>query len=152
MEKLICIIESLIMSLDSEDISMNDMDTSNELNKIENTELNNRTKKIKIMDDNLYINELTEKITHIIKSSNKNEFIKKYNECHNQIKQIDEILYSPNKLDPDIDIKILFEMLKKYDVLIEKGDITVCEYKAMCDVIEVIDNKMKILSMDVKEV
>ena len=42
--------------------------------------------------DNIYINDLTEKISHIIKSPNKNEFIKEYNECHNQIKQIDEIL------------------------------------------------------------
>ena len=140
------------MSLDSENNSMNDIDASNEFNKTENTGLNERTKKIKIMDDNLYINELTEKIAHVIKSSDKNEFIKKYNECHNQIKQIDEILYSPNKLDSNIDIKILFEMLKEYDILIEKGDITVREYKDMCNVIELIDVKMKNLSMDVKEV
>lgn len=145
MEKLICIIELLIMSLDNnKDIPMDDINDS--------IELNDRTKKIKITDDNLYINELTDKIAQIIKSSNKNDFIKKYNECHNQIKQVDEILYAPNTLDSNIDIKILFEMLKEYEILIGKGDITVQEYKNMRDLIQLIENKMKSLSMDVKEV
>ena len=145
MEKLICIIELLIMSLDnSKDIPMDDINDS--------VELNDRTKKIKITDDNLYINELTDKIAQIIKSSNKNDFIKKYNECHNQIKQVDEILYAPNTLDSNIDIKILFEMLKEYEILIGKGDITVQEYKNMRDLTELIENKMKSLSMDVKEI
>jgi len=133
------------MSLDNnKDILMDDINDS--------IELNDRTKKIKITDDNLYINELTDKIGQIIKSSNKNDFIKKYNECHNQIKQVDEILYAPNTLDSNIDIKILFEMLKEYEILIGKGDITVQEYKNMRDLTELIENKMKNLSMDVKEV
>lgn len=148
MEKSTYIIELLIMSLDNnKDISMDDINETNDSN-----ELNERTKKIKITDDNLYINELTDKIAQIIKSSNKNDFIKKYNECHNQIKQVDEILYSPNTLDSNIDIKILFEMLKEYEILIGKGDITVQEYKNMRDLTELIENKMKSLSMDVKEV
>ena len=139
------------MNLDNnEDILMS---SGNLLEHTNNSiELNEKTKKIKVIDETIYITELTDKIAQIIKSPNKNDFIKKYNESHNQIKKVDEILYSPNTLDPNIDIKVLFEMLKEYEILIEKGDITIEEYKSMCDLVELIENKLKNLSMDVKEI
>ena len=139
------------MNLDNnEDILMS---SGNLLEHTNNSiELNEKTKKIKVIDETIYITELTDKIAQIIKSPNKNDFIKKYNESHNQIKKVDEILYSPNTLDPNIDIKVLFEMLKEYEILIEKGDITSEEYKSMCDLVELIENKLKNLSMDVKEI
>lgn len=102
--------------------------------------------------NDIYINDLTEQISHIIKSPNKNEFIKKYNECHDQIKRVDEILYKPSNLDPDINIKILFEMLKEYDILIESGDITISQYKNMCDLVTLIETKLKQVSIDIKEI
>ena len=169
MEKLIYTIELSIMSFDNnedtlmdnidnkEDILMNNIDKKEDvLMNIVNImnkpiEICEQFNKIKILDDNLYLNELSNKIAHIIKSPNKNDFIKKYNECHNQIKKIDDILYAPNNLDPNIDIKILFEMLKEYEILVEKGDITVKEYKNIHDLVELIEIKMKSLSMDVKE-
>jgi hypothetical protein len=102
--------------------------------------------------NDIYINNLTEQISHIIKSPNKNEFIKKYNECHDHIKRVDEILYKPSNLDPDINIKILFEMLKEYDILIESGDITISQYKNMCDLVTLIETKLKQVSIDIKEI
>ena len=96
------------------------------------------------------INELSDRVSNITKSPNKNDFIKKYNEVHNQIKKVDEILYTPSSLDPNIDIKTLFEMLKEYDVLV--GDISIQEYKNMCDLVILIESKLKTLSMDIKEI
>jgi hypothetical protein len=64
--------------------------------------------------DEIYINNLTNKISQIIKSTNKNDFIKNYNEYHNKIKKVDEIIYKPNEIEVDIDIKILFKMLNLY--------------------------------------
>jgi hypothetical protein len=99
---------------------------------------------------NMRINDLSENVSNITKSPNKNDFIKKYNEVHNQIKKVDEILYTPNSLDPNTDIKILFEMLKEYDTSME--NISVQEYKNMCDLVVLIDNKLKTLSADIKEI
>jgi tRNA splicing endonuclease len=101
---------------------------------------------------NMPINVLMDKITQITKSKNKNDFIKKYNEYHEEIKKIDEIIYKPNSINSDTDIKLLFEMLKDYDVLIENNNITVQEYKKMCDLIELIENKLKNSSMDIDQI
>jgi hypothetical protein len=99
-----------------------------------------------------FINVLTDKIFNIIKSPDKNQFIKNYNESHNQIKKVDEILYKPSELDPELDIKILFEMLKQYDSILTTGDITIQEYKNMCDLVVLIDTKLKNMSLDIKEI
>ena len=50
----------------------------------ENNISNNETN-----EENIYIKELTEEISLIIKSPNKNDFIKKYNKCHECIKKVD---------------------------------------------------------------
>jgi hypothetical protein len=131
----------------------NEANETNEANKdIEGNGVNGINELNGVNKDNLFINELTDKIANIIKSPNKNDFIKKYNECHKQIKMVDEILYSPNVFDSNMDIKVLFEMLKEYEILIEKGDISIQEYKNMCDIVELVENKMKNLSMEIKEI
>jgi hypothetical protein len=146
MVKLLYTIELLIMSLDNNQ-------QLNNINIEDNKEFNEKTKKIKTMGtDIMYIGELIDKVDNIIKSPNKNDFIKNYNECHNQIKKVDEILYSNSTIDTNNDIKVLFEMLKEYEALIENGDISVSTYKNMRDLIELIENKMKNLSIDIKEI
>lgn len=102
--------------------------------------------------DKIYITDLTNKISQIIKSPNKNDFIKSYNEYHNKIKKIDDIIYKPNTIDTEIDIKVLFEMLKEYDNLIDTQDITAEEFKNMTDLIEVIENKLKTMTLETKEI
>jgi len=102
--------------------------------------------------DEIYINNLTNKISQIIKSTNKNDFIKNYNEYHNKIKKVDEIIYKPNEIEVDIDIKILFEMLKEYDNLVDTEDISVEEYKKMIDLVEVIETKLKNMTFEIKEI
>jgi hypothetical protein len=160
MEKLIYTIESSTMnSGNNQDVIMPNALISDVLYKtnnandfVDSVDPVQQTKKIKIIEEEFYINELTEKISHMTKSSNKNDFIKKYNESHNQIKKVDEILYKPTTLDSNTDIKVLFEMLKEYEILMEGGDFTVQEYKNMRDLVELIEQKMKSLSMDVKEI
>ena len=102
--------------------------------------------------DEIYINNLTNKISQIIKSTNKNDFIKNYNEYHNKIKKVDEIIYKPNEIEVDIDIKILFKMLKEYDNLVDTEDISVEEYKKMIDLVEVIETKLKNMTFEIKEI
>lgn len=105
-----------------------------------------------VEQDEIYINNLTNKISQIIKSTNKNDFIKNYNEYHNEIKKVDEIIYKPNEIEVDIDIKILFEMLKEYDSLVDTEDISVEEYKKMIDLVEVIETKLKNMTFEIKEI
>lgn len=105
-----------------------------------------------IKQEEIYMNDLTNKISQIIKSTNKNDFIKNYNEYHNKIKKVDEIIYKPNGIELDIDIKILFEMLKEYDSLVDTEDISVEEYKKMIDLVEVIETKLKNMTFEVKEI
>ena len=127
----------------------------NSTNNIENLVIDNQMELINLDEkliDGVYINDLTDRISHIIKSPNKNEFIKKYSECHDQIKKVDEMLYEPSNLDPNTNIKILFEMLKEYDIIMEKGDITISEYKNMCDLVTLIETKLKQVSIDIKEI
>lgn len=102
--------------------------------------------------DNICINELADQIANIIKSPNKNDFIKKYNKAHSQIKKVDEILYKPSTLEPTLDIKVLFEMLKEYDTLLTTGNISVIDYKNMCDLVILIEGKLKNSFLDVKEI
>lgn len=108
--------------------------------------------KLEINQDTIYINDLTDKISKIIKSTNKNDFIKNYNEYHNKIKKVDEIIYKPNGIELDIDIKILFELLKEYDNLVDTEDISVEEYKKMIDLVEVIETKLKNMTFEIKEI
>jgi hypothetical protein len=105
-----------------------------------------------IQEDKVYINDLISKINNIVKASNKNDFIKNYNEYHKKIKQVDDILYMPNTIDPNIDIKTLFEMLKKYDLLLDNNDISTEEYKNMLNLIETIEQKIKSSNFEIKEV
>ena len=102
-------------------------------------------------EEKVYINDLTSKISSIIKSNDKNDFIKNYNEYHNKIKQVDKVLYSPSILDPNTEIKVLFEFLKEYNILLETKDITVEEYKNMSDLVELIEKKLKSSVLEVKE-
>ena len=108
--------------------------------------------KPEIKQKKIYINDLTNKISQIIKSTNKNDFIKNYNKYHNKIKKTDEIIYKPNGIELDIDIKILFEMLKEYDNLLDSEDISVEEYKKMIDLVEVIETKLKNMTFEIKEI
>ena len=133
MVKLIYIIKSLIMSS-------------------ENKILTEKQVEQDIKQEEIYMNDLTNKISQIIKSTNKNDFIKNYNEYHNKIKKVDEIIYKPNGIELDIDIKILFEMLKEYDSLVDTEDISVEEYKKMIDLVEVIETKLKNMTFEVKEI
>ena len=134
------------------------MSLTNDINPIVSIEQSNGQSNEPSNDNNKLINSvfdmginyLSDNVSNITKSPNKNDFIKKYNEVHNQIKKVDEILYTPSSLDPNTDIKILFEMLKEYDALME--NISVQEYKNMCDLVILIDSKLKTLSMDVKEI
>jgi hypothetical protein len=103
-------------------------------------------------NEKINIIELANKITQITKSANKNDFIKNYNEYHNKIKLVDEILYKPNTIESDIDIKILFEMLKEYDNVLNSGNISAEEYKTMLDLVEIIENKLKSSTLEVKEI
>jgi hypothetical protein len=43
-------------------------------------------------------------------------------------------------------------MLKEYDILIESGDITISQYKNMCDLVTLIETKLKQVSIDIKEI
>jgi hypothetical protein len=126
------------------------MNLTNDINIGDNNGQNNTNDNAIDSVFDIKINELSDNVSNITKSPNKNDFIKKYNEVHNKIKKVDEILYTPSSLDPNIDIKILFEMLKEYDALI--GDISVQEYKNMCDLVILIESKLKTLSMDIKEI
>jgi phosphoglycerate-specific signal transduction histidine kinase len=126
------------------------MNLTNDINIGDNNGQNNTNDNAIDSVFDIKINELSDNVSNITKSPNKNDFIKKYNEVHNKIKKVDEILYTPSSLDPNIDIKILFEMLKEYDELI--GDISVQEYKNMCDLVILIESKLKTLSMDIKEI
>ena len=101
--------------------------------------------------NSLIINQLIEQISQITKSVNKDDFIKSYHKTHEQIKQIDEILYKPTILNQSLDIKELFEMLKQYDDILEKGNITVSQYKNMLDLVNLLDAKLKNSFIDVKE-
>ena len=101
--------------------------------------------------ENIYINDLTSKISNIIKSNDKNDFIKNYNEYHKKIKLVDDTLYSPSTLDQNTEIKMLFESLKEYSVLLDTKDITVEEYKNMADLVELIEKKIKSSTFEVKE-
>lgn len=103
-------------------------------------------------NDSIYINDLISKISNILKSNNKNDFIKNYNEYHKKIKQVDELLYKPNNTDSNNDIQTLFEMLKKYDTILENNDITVEEYKGMLDLVDIIEKKIKSSNIDIMEV
>lgn len=100
----------------------------------------------------IYMRNLISKIGNIIKSNDKNDFIKNYNEYHKQIKQVDEILYQPNTIDINTDINILFEMLKEYNKLLTSDDFTIDEYKNMCNLVEIIEKKIKSSNFDVKEI
>lgn len=108
--------------------------------------------KPEIKQKKIYINDLTNKISQIIKSTDKNNFIKNYNKYHDKIKKTDEIIYKPNEIEHDIDIKILFEMLKQYDNLLDTEDISVEEYKKMIDLVEVIETKLKNMTFEIKEI
>lgn len=127
------------------------MNLPNNIDTISNIKINSNDIPLNSVSD-IQINDFCDNISNITKSQNKNDFIKKYNEVHNHIKKVDEILYKTSSLDPNIDIKILFEMLKEYDELIEIGDISVQEYKNMSDLVILIESKLKTLSMDVKEI
>ena len=95
--------------------------------------------------------DLIHKVSNIIKSGDKNDFIKSYNEYHKKIKLVDEILYKPNTIDNNTDINILFEMLKEYDILVASDDFTIEEYKTMSNLVEVIETKIKSSNFDIKE-
>lgn len=96
--------------------------------------------------------DLINNVNNIIKSTDKNEFIKNYNECHTKIKQVDEILYKSNTLDINTDINILFEMLKEYNLLLTSEDFTIEEYKKMANIVEIIEKKIKSSNFEIKEV
>lgn len=103
-------------------------------------------------ESSIYMRDLINKVNNIIKSNDKNDFIKNYNECHNKIKQVDEILYKPNTIDNNTDINVLFELLKNYDTLISSSDFTVEDYKNMTNLVEIIEKKIKSSNFEIKEV
>lgn len=135
MVKSIYIIKLLIMNLENNLVQDSSMDLDD----------------ITQIHTNIKIQELIEQISQIVKSPNKEDFIKLYNKSHEQIKQVDEILYKPSTIDESTDIKTLFEMLKHYDAILEKGDISVLEYKTLLDLVNLLDSKLKNSFMDVKE-
>ncbi len=118
------------------------MNLDNNLNNNSNTNL----------DSTIHMRELLYNVSNIIKSSDKNDFIKNYNEYHTKIKHVDEILYKANTIDINTDINILFEMLKEFDILLTSDDFTVEEYKNMVNLVEVIETKIKSSNFDIKEV
>ena len=126
---------------------------------IDNTDNTNNTKEI----DNIYsntninpeliqINEFTGKINNLTKSDNKNDFVKNYNEYQKQIKLVDELLSKPNIIDPETDIKILFEMLNGYSHIINSNDINIKDYKQIVDIINIIETKIAKQKMNIKEI
>lgn len=119
------------------------MNLDNNSNDISNTAISEST---------IYMRDLISKVGNIIKSSDKNDFIKNYNECHKKIKKVDEILYKTNTLDINTDITILFEMLKEYDALLTSEDFTIEEYKNMANLVEIIEKKIKSSNFEIKEV
>jgi phenylalanyl-tRNA synthetase alpha subunit len=102
--------------------------------------------------DNLSISQLIEKISQITKSSNKNDFVKQYNEIHSNINKIEDILNKPNEIDINTDILTLSQMLEQYDTILENNTFTTEQYKHVCDIIKLLDDKLKNLTMNVNEI
>jgi len=103
-------------------------------------------------NDTIYLNELVDNINNIVKSTNKNEFIKNYNKYHSKIKQVDEILYNyKNEFDTNYDLQYLFDMLKEFDLLLENKDITIIQFKKLIELVDLIELKIKSTNLIVKE-
>jgi len=100
----------------------------------------------------LFINDITEKINKLTKSDNKHEFIKNYNDYQKKIILIDQELEAVSTIDSNIDIKILFEMLNKYENLLHLPDINIKDLKKIMDLVNIIETKIKQQKMIVKEI
>ena len=122
---------------------------------IDNTDNLNMNVNIYNNDENtseLFINDLTEKINKLTKSDNKHEFIKNYNDYQKKIILIDQELEALSTIDSNSDIKILFEMLNKYENLLHSSDINIKDLKKIMDLVNIIETKIKQQKMMVKEI
>ena len=70
----------------------------------------------------IIFDQVINKINHLGKESDKNDFILNFNQVKTQIVTIDKVLELDNDLDPNTPIDKLFEMLELYSGVLDNKD------------------------------
>lgn len=95
------------------------------------------------MNEQIYIDEVINKINMLGNEKNKNNFILNYNGIQSQLNIIDEILDSKNELDESLQIDDLFNLLETYSKYIESNiQIDIIQFKKLKNLTELIERKL----------
>jgi len=137
------IIDNTDTNQNTEVISIYKPNESNNSNNSNDTTNTNTNLSNELSNQVILINDLTTKINKLTKTDNKVEFINNYNQYQQKIKLIDEKLAAKSDIDPNTDIKVLFEMLNQYTPIMNTNDISVDDLKNIMDLVNIIETKIK---------
>jgi hypothetical protein len=91
--------------------------------------------------------EVINKINHLGKEADKNDFIINFNQVKKQIITIDKVLEQDNDLDPSTPIDKLFEMLELYSGVLdnkdEKEQLNIHNFKNISNIVKMIEKKLQ---------
>lgn len=96
--------------------------------------------------ESINFEHIINKINLLGKESDKNDFIKNYQDVKAKISVVDNILENKSQLNQDLTIDKLFEMLEEYNEILEKSseylNLDIQDFKKVKDIIDMIENKL----------
>lgn len=98
------------------------------------------------LSDNINFEHIINKINQLGKESDKNDFIKNYQDVKAKISVVDNILENKSELDQNLTIDKLFVMLEEYNEILEKSseylNLDIQDFKKVKDIIDLIEKKL----------
>lgn len=95
----------------------------------------------------IIFDQVINKINHLGKESDKNDFILNFNQVKSHIVLIDKVLEQDNILDPNTPIDKLFQMLELYGGILdskdEKEQLNIDNFKNIKNIVELIEKKLQ---------